>query len=71
MKKTVYDFSEVVNELKCNFTPHELADNLRACALRLATPIKEDRVQAILGMQNAVLDACAILDAIVETEVEQ
>lgn len=33
MKKTVYDFSEVVNELKCNFTPHELADNVQPSAI--------------------------------------
>lgn len=71
MKKAVYDFSEVENELKDNFTPQELADNLRVAALRLANPIKSVREEMILKMQCAVLDACAILDAIVVKEVEQ
>lgn len=69
MKKTVYDFSEAIKEIEDNFTPHELADNLRATALRCANPL--DRGRHILSMQVAVQDVCAFLDAIKETEVEQ
>ena len=42
MKKTVYDFSEAVSEIKDNFTPRELADNLRATALRSANRRNRD-----------------------------
>lgn len=69
MKKTVYDFSEALKEIRDNFTPHELAENLRATALRCADIVNRDK--HILSMQVAVQDACAFLDAIVETEVEQ
>lgn len=69
MKKTVYDFSEAVKEIKDNFTPRELADNLRAAALRCADCINRDT--HILKMQVAVQCVCAFLDAIVEREVEQ
>lgn len=69
MKKTVYDFSEAVKEIEDDFTPRELADNLRATALRCAGRLNRDT--HILQMQVAVQDVCAFLDAIVEREVEQ
>lgn len=69
MKKTVYDFTEAIAELEHGFSPQELAENLRATALRCAWDV--DREKHILRMQIAVQDACAFLDAIVEMEVEQ
>lgn len=69
MKKTVYDFSEAIEEIKGNFTPHDLSENLKATALRCAGVLNRDK--HILRMQCAVQDVCAFLDAIVETEVEQ
>lgn len=69
MKKTVYDFSEAIEEIKDGFTPSELADNLRATALRCAGKVERDK--HILSMQVAVQDVCAFLDAILEMEVEQ
>ena len=69
MKKTMYDFSEAITEIEQGFTPRELAENIRATALRCAN--KVDRDKHILSMQVAVQDTCAFLDAIVEMEVEQ
>lgn len=69
MKKTVYDFTEAIAELEHGFSPHELADNLWATALRCASVV--DRDKHILTMQVAVQDACAFLYAIQEMEVEQ
>lgn len=69
MKKTVYDFSEAIKEIKDNFTPRDLADNLRAAALRCADCLNRDA--HILKMQVAVQNVCAFLDAIEELEVEQ
>lgn len=69
MKKIVYDFTEAIAELKHGFSPYELAENLRATALRCA--LETDREKHVLRMQTAVQDVCAFLDAIVEMEVEQ
>lgn len=68
MKKTIYDFSEAIRELKDGFTPAELAENLRATALRCALPT--NKAVHILKMQVAVMDVCAFLDAI-EIRVEE
>lgn len=71
MKKTVYDFSEAVKELKQWYSPKELSDNLKTAALRCAIPDAGVREDKILQMQLAVLDVCDFLDAIKEMEVEQ
>lgn len=71
MKKTVYDFSEAIKELKQWYSPKELADNLKNAALRCANPDDGIREGMVLKMQLAVLDVCDFLDAIKETEVEQ
>ena len=68
-EKIVYDFSEAVKELPDNLTPAELADNLRAAALRCAKPT--NKAEHILKMQVTVMDVCAVLDAIIVKEEEQ
>lgn len=70
MKKTVYDFTKVVEELEHTFSPAELSDNLKTAAMRCAIPDSGIREEMILKMQVAVLDVCAVIDAIEEKEVE-
>lgn len=71
MKKIVYDFAKVVKELEQTFSPAELSDNLKTAAMRCAISDSGIREEMILKMQLAVLDVCAVIDAIEVKEVEQ
>lgn len=71
MKKTVYDFSKVIEELETTFSPAELVNNLKTAALLCAIPDSGIREEMILRMQLAVLDVCNVVEAIIVKEVEQ
>lgn len=65
-RATVYDFTEAQQQLNKWFTPKQLMDELRECALELTVIDAGAEDHIVRNMQLAVLSVCDFLRTIKE-----
>ncbi len=65
-RTTTYDFTEAQEQLNQWFTPKQLIDELRECALELTAIDAGNEDHIVRNMQLAVLSVCDFLKTIKE-----